>query len=342
MYNSIDMSFHIQRFIGTRDAILDGQIIPQLDPNILDGFGSATNIFYGPLSAYINVILNIIFGFNYVISIPVFFIICIFLAGIAMYYLVKYTTKRESSACISAIAYMSMPFFIRIAFQWQNFGTILVFVLLPLVMLGFYRILDRKKYGVLLLTLAAAGLVLSHMISLVIVVAFILILCIINFRRIIQKGIWSKLLLSIAFIIMITAFFKLPLLAAISLGIYNIFDNDFSASFMYKNYMYLNDNATPLINLFYEFNGASLGLISILITVLALLNFKKFSPKYNLRGLLIIGIVFSILTTTIVPWRYMPSELWTLQFPFRLMLVSSFCFGFKRNHFITLDHEIVK
>jgi hypothetical protein len=327
MYNSTDMNFHIQRFIGTRDAIIDGQIVPQLDPNVLDGFGSATNIFYGPLSAYINTVLNIIFKMNFVVSIPIFFIIFIFLAGISMYHLVKYTTKRESSAAISATAYLAMPFFILSAFQWQSFGTIIVFTLLPLAVLGFYKILDRKKLGVLLLSLSGAGLVLSHMLSLAIVLVFITILCIANWKKIFHKSVLQKLLLSLLFIFMITAFFILPFFAARNLDIYNIFDHDFLACFMYGNYMYVNENATPLVDLFYSTSGASIGIISILITVLAMFHYKKLDRNYNSRLLLIIGLIFALLSTKLIPWEHLPSQLWTIQFPFRLLIVSCFCFS---------------
>jgi hypothetical protein len=327
MYDSADMNFHIQRFIGTRDALVDGQIIPQLDPNVLEGAGSAPNIFYGPLSAYINVALSVLFKHNFVMSVPFFFILCIFASAISMYHLTKYITKREASACISAIIYLSMPLFMYSVFEWQSFGTILAFVFLPLIVLGFYKILDQKTHGVLLLSLATIGLVLSHMLSTMIIGLFIIILCIVNWRRIFKKQILPKLVVSLLFVLLITAFFTVPFLEAKSLGLYNIFDDDFLSCFMWNSPAHLNNNSIPLVDLFYSTGFVSLGLFSVIIIVLALLNRKTLDKKYNSISFVVIGSIFALFTTTLVPWEYMPSELLILQFPWRLMIISNFCFS---------------
>ena len=47
-----DVDFHYARAMSTIHALMDHQIVPQLDPTAVNGFGYSWNQFYGPLPTY--------------------------------------------------------------------------------------------------------------------------------------------------------------------------------------------------------------------------------------------------------------------------------------------------
>jgi hypothetical protein len=324
-----DVDFHERRYIGTLNALKDGQILPQVDPSAVGGFGNGVNIFYGPFSSYISVIFRAITP-NWAFAINLMFYIFVVFSGIAMYRLIRETAGGSHlPALIAALFYMSMPYHLNDIFLRHSPGELLAFGFLPLIILGLLRIFNNRKYAVPLLTISAAGLIISHTVSAFIVAGFALIFCAVNYKKLFQKSVFPKLLLSIIFTLSLSAFFLLPLLEAKSNNLYNIFNPDFLTHNMAMNADFLEAHTLTPANLIFGSASSSgayffaIGACSSAVIVIALFFFKKLS-RFS-KVLLILGLVSLALTTPIVPWRLVPSIFYSIQFPWRLLLISSFC-----------------
>ena len=57
-----DYAFHVTRLQSASRAWSNGQILPQVDPDALGGFGYAYNLFYGPLITYVAAGLQAVVG----------------------------------------------------------------------------------------------------------------------------------------------------------------------------------------------------------------------------------------------------------------------------------------
>ena len=55
-----DTVYHISRTVGTETALKQGQILPLISSNFVNGFGYSWNIFYPPLPNYIMMIIKLI------------------------------------------------------------------------------------------------------------------------------------------------------------------------------------------------------------------------------------------------------------------------------------------
>ena len=59
-----DYAFHVTRMQSASRAWSNGQFLPQVDPDALNGFGYAYNLFYGPLVTYLAAGSQVVFNFG--------------------------------------------------------------------------------------------------------------------------------------------------------------------------------------------------------------------------------------------------------------------------------------
>lgn len=104
-----DGSQHLMRAYGTYQSIAQngkGNIIF----DFANGFGYSWNLFYGPLSTYLIILMSLLVGaFNTGLKMVMFVIL--FLAGGLMYKFVKEMTQQKNTACLASILYMTSPYF---------------------------------------------------------------------------------------------------------------------------------------------------------------------------------------------------------------------------------------
>jgi len=353
-----DVIFHMFRQESTYHAILDGQIVPQVDLEALGGYGQAWNIFYGPLSTYIITFLRII-SINWSMAINLFVLLVIIFSGIFMYQFVRKISNNETAGLLSSLAYISAPYFLLDIYIRQSQGEIVAFVFLPLLMLGLHELIKTKEYkkAVFKIVTSAVGLILSHTLSVLIVALFSLLYLILNYKDI-NKTVIKKIVQCILFICLLSAFFILPLLEAKSIGIYNIFDTDYQIHHMAMNNDYVDSVAISPERFFtdsWKFESAmgtpedmnmNLGILNIIGLILTVVFFikSKEDKKYKIIGIVFL-VMSLILASNLIPWNLVPQSLLLIQFPYRFMIIavfaSSLLLGLSLKYFITNRNKLL-
>ena len=331
-----DIPFHIARDHSAINALKDGQIIPEVDPTILNGFGYSFNMFYGPLSTYIIGLAKVI-THNWTAAINIFGIVSILLSGIFMYQLVFSISHKKSISIIASVIYMAAPYHLLDLYIRQDQGEFLAFVFIPILFRGLYNLVNKQKGSVFFIVIGASGIILSHNLSAVIVCIMSISYLILNIKRIFNKSSIKKLILSGLLIIALTGFYILPLVELRITGIYDIFSNTYTSQHMAATAYCVSDSSLDLFQYIFNVNTLSyggsnvmpfaLGLVTLVSILLLPFVYKTINKEQKrlITQLLILSGIAIVFTTKLINWYILPSSLDIIQFPWRLLIISTFC-----------------
>ena len=321
---------HIARLMGTYQSITEGQTIPVIMSNFCNGFGYSWNIFYSPLTSYIPLIFRL-FTSSFEIILKLFMVLLSFLSGIIMYTFVKKVTKNRFAGLLAAIIYIFAPYRLTDMYMRTAIAELASFVFLPLVFHGMYNIFNDEEKSTkksLILTLGAVGLILTHTVITMYTAIICFIYVLINFKALRNKQVWKMLGINVLLILLLTSFYLLPLLEHKVSAEYEVFQE----GRMERTSELIRNKVDP-IDLIYTQKGEmnfEIGLVSILGVLLTAIAYKKIGKEYKKMYwfLLGTGIVCIIMSLRFFPFEHLPSVLKMIQFTFRLLEFSSFCFAF--------------
>ena len=321
---------HIARLIGTSQSISEGQIIPVIMSKFCNGFGYSWNIFYSPFTAYIPLIFGI-FTNSFEIILKLFMLLISFASGIAMYEFVAKVTKNRYAGLLGAAIYIFAPYRLTDMYMRIAIAELASFIFIPITFHGMYNIFHAEEKNTkksLVLTLGAAGLILTHIVIAMYVAILCLIYLLINIKQLKDKQILKMLGINILLILLLTSFYTLPMLEHKLTTDYEVFMPG-----RMERTEELIRNKVDFIDLLYtKQNNFSfeIGLVSIIGIVLTLLAYKKVN-KENRKIYwfsLISGIACIILSLRFFPFEKLPSILKMIQFTFRLLEFSTFFLAF--------------
>lgn len=321
-----DGGLHILRIIGVADIIESGQFPPIISPNYIKTCGYAINLFYNPLTTYIPIIIAI-FTKSYFLAVKIFITIMVFLAGIFMYNLAEKITKKESISLLASAIYIISPYYLQNIVVRGALAEVCALTFIPLTFLGLYNLIheDGKKHY--LLTIGATCLVLTHNITTIYVALFCIIYLLVNIKTIIKnKSIIKKCIINVIFIILLTTFFTIPLVANSLNTEYVIFSEDLMGTS--KEQVYL--ETLNIIDLF-KFDKEEryifiIGLPILIGLILTPFIKNKIDDKYKkiYYTFIVLGLISIYMSTKLFPWTIMPSFLCIIQFPWRLLGIATF------------------
>jgi uncharacterized membrane protein YfhO len=211
----------------------------------------------------------------------------------------------------------------------QDHPTVLAFTLLPLIFWGFYKILNNEKYGPLMLGVSFALLLMTHILSTFQIGLVLILLIIINFKKTGNYKFLKNILYSGLIALGLSAVFWLPFIEVYSTGIYAVFNPDFPM-IPWRTADGMNSYALNFLN---PINNSAMTVIYGGFIVIALVLFifglkKKMQNDNKFKTILInsivIFIISTILVSSLINWKYMPSLFYNLQFPFRFLLTGGF------------------
>ncbi|MGO2298296.1 hypothetical protein [Pseudolactococcus laudensis] len=328
-----DVDFHYARAMSTIRALNDHQLIPQLDPSAAKGFGYSWNLFYGPFPTYLIAALFLITK-NIAISINLISYIGVFLIGLAMYRYISYRTKSREAGFVSSLLMITSTSVLVNLYYYTGYGSLYALFFAILSLYGLQIILDGDKNfkGVNLLAIGGFGMLLSHSLTCLIMLLYIVCLLLFNFKAFFEK---IKYFIYVALLSFgLSAYFLLPFIEVKQLNIYNQFNSDFLGYFMWKNPLILNSLRFSWKSMLFpktfnvtNFPNVLLGLSLILLLVFLGKKGKE-NQNVNLKvSRIIIFFLFGLSTFVLcsfwVDWTKMPSILWTIQYPSRIMFYVS-------------------
>ena len=202
---------HIARLMGTYQSIKEGQTFPVIMSNFCNEFGYSWNLFYSPITAYLPLLFKVL-GFSFIGCIKMFMFVTVFLSGLTMYFFTQEVTKKKKVALLAGIFYIFAPYRFTDMYLRHALAELTSFIFIPMVFQGLYGILKEKPKREYLLIIGSIGLILTH----TVIAMYSAILCFVylltQFKKLKNKKIIKKLLISLLFIVVITSFFYIPLL----------------------------------------------------------------------------------------------------------------------------------
>ncbi len=317
---------HISRAFGTFNTIIEDGLYTKVISSFSNNFGYSWNLFYGPLSSYGIIILNLIFK-NFIVSYKIFAYICLVLSGIFMYKFALKLTNSNNTAVLISILYMAFPYHLTDLYLRNAIGEFASFVFIPLVFLGLYNLFytEDNNYH---LAIGAIGLVLTHNISSLLVAIFALFYVIFNLEKIKETRVKKELFLNLVFILLITSFFWIPMLETKFDTNYRVYEAGAMATAESTA-----NSGLKINQLFVTKNDGSyifeLGPYTIIMLALSIMAFRylKSEIKESYIVFLVSGLISLWMSTKYFPWKYLPYELCIIQFPWRMLMISGFFFS---------------
>lgn len=316
-----DLGYHLLRIYSLKEGLLSGQVPVRVNPLFLNGYGYASALFYPDLFLYIPAFLNLA-GFSLEVSYKLFLALTFLLSFITSYQCGKGIAKDDLSGGVTALVYCLSQYYLQNIYTRSALGEVQAFVFLPLIVYGLYDLIfaDFERYW--LLFIGFTGLFFSHLISLLIAALVCIGVCLFALKRILQdKRKVMRILLVVGLVLACTSAFWLPML-----------EQMLSGSFKYMQSTYqVKDSAVPLSVIFanaYTLKGTrvSFGFATLLLCLLWFFTLRQPGKKRQVRAMnwcLAIGLVLVCAVSDIFPWRYAPSFLNIIQFPWRLYGLAS-------------------
>jgi len=311
------------------EALKEGILYPRWTSLNFWGYGSPTFILYPPLVFYFTALLKF-FTDSLITAMNIAKFTSLFISGIGMFYFVK-EFYSEKIAILSATFYIALPFNILNQYYFGTFSSVFSLLWFPPILLFAHRYLKNKQYqNVIYSGICYGGLILTHLISAYmfsfVIVAFIIWQAIDNKRP--RDIITIPIIILIG--VLISSAYLLPLLYEKNLINLKAFLT-LRDSFSYSDFFFVM-KMTKKNFLIFEFNVLFFFFIILLDFYLSLklkctniVDNTETIHKFFLGAA--IGSIFLLFSPSSFLWETIPFFKY-IQFPFRWLLIISFCVSF--------------
>lgn len=326
LYETDDGYVHILRVLSEGFSIKNGSFPYLVTPFFCRDFGYAMTAFYGPIVTFIPYIFAILTK-SASIGIKIFAALTIPISGIFMYNFIYEVTKNKGISFLSSIIYMIFPYRLEVYFNRFAMGEISAFMFIPIVFQGLYNLLHNGGKKHYYITIGAVGLILSHTITTTYVALFCIIYILFHLKDFFKKDVIIKCVINVIFILLISAFFIIPIFEFQSNANYSLFDTDRMRT---SGYWVMKNTIKPLQFLkdIGEKAGVSfvIGMPTLIMLILTPLAYRHIEEKYKDFYVvnIIMGIVSLYMCTNLFPWIYMPHILTNVQYAWRMEAFAMF------------------
>lgn len=326
IYETDDGYVHILRVLSAEYSTGYGSFPFLITPFFCRNFGYAMSAFYGPIVTYVPYIFALITK-STSIGIRIFSGLTIPISGIFMYNYIYEVTKNKGMSFLSAILYMVFPYRLEIYFNRFSMGEISAFMFIPIVFQGLYNLIHNEGNKHYYITIGAVGLILSHTITTTYTAVFCVIYILFHLKDFFKKDVIIKCLINVFFILLISAFFIIPIFEFQSQASYAIFN---TAKMRTDGYWVMKNTINPsqFLKDIGEKNGVSfvVGIPTLIMLAIMPFAYKHLEEKNKDFYIVnfIMGIIALYMCTKFFPWIYMPHVLTNIQYAWRLELFGIF------------------
>lgn len=328
-----DSEYHLAQILGLSQENIFDMFSTKVIDGIGNGLGYPSGFFYPQLCHIIPAIILKIFaplGMSVFVASRLAGLLVLFLSGVIMYKLIFVIKSNQKAAILSSILYMGATYHLSDILIRDAQSESLVFLFIPIVALSLYY-LAKQRYRTFLplFVIGVVGLISSHLVLTMWIALFFLIFIILNWRKFINVKNLLFVSLGVVTSLALTAYFWLPLLQGMSLGIYTAFIDNFmfaKHSFnpvSFYSYFDLNVNLDGII--------WTLNVVAIAFLVYAFVKNPSLKKNPLIRSLIIL-VAIAIITMSIIKMNWIPEPIGNIvkmiQFPWRINTVLCFLFVF--------------
>ncbi len=216
-----DLIYHLERVEGIKDSLQNGVFPVRISPEWIQGYGYASPIFYGETLLYPAGILRLM-GFDVTSSFRIFMFMVSVATVLIAYYGFFGILKSRHAGIVSTFLYCTSIYRNYKVYCTESWGEMFGIMLLPLILYGFYGCLTftenggpKEKYGdakyvYLPLAIGLALLVQSHLLTGELAGFFIILTCILFWKKIIEPKRFWMLAKAAMIAILLSAWFLVP------------------------------------------------------------------------------------------------------------------------------------
>lgn len=211
VYFGHDIPFHLGRIQAIAEGLEAGQFPVRYEDNAWYGYGYVSSQFYGNIFLYIPALLFLA-GLPLYRTYNIYLILVNIATAVVAFISFNGILKTRKWAFLAACIYCLSGYHLSNLYVRAAVGEYTAMIFVPLLIYAVYRLYnDEEKYKfkpVILIIIAATGLVQSHILTTEIMAALVVIYAIINFKT--TNKLIRQLLASVAGILGINAFFLYP------------------------------------------------------------------------------------------------------------------------------------
>ena len=329
-----DTTFHLVRLCNLADSLAQGQFPARLGTFSYNGYGAITSVFYPDVFLYVPALLmNMGASMQYAVNL--FFIAVNAASAAAMYFAAKRIFRDAWMGACASVLYTLSVYRISDVFTRYAFGEMTAMVFLPLFLLGLYEVVlgDKGRWPVL--SLGAAGIFLSHMLSTLICGATAAGVGVLFIVKIVREKRLGAIAKAAGVTALLCAFQLVPFLMYSAQGIgAQSLAKDPAYFALHPAQLFLLgagelsvDPADSRLSTF----ALEIGLPLLIGGILALYAALTQEERDERSGYALLftaaGAIFAVMATTIFPWNYV--RVLTrgltdyLQFPWRFLMMTS-------------------
>lgn len=334
-----DLPFHATRTEGIWQELCAGQFPVRMESLWLGGYGYASEIYYGDLFLYFPALLRLS-GFTITEAFKFYILFINIATAFVSYFSFRKITGSRYAPAVSSVLYSCAAFRMTDLYVRTTAGEMAALIFLPVVAAGFIGILRNdpaKKipelfFDGLLLAAGMSGLILTHIITTEMVLVLLIILSLIEIRKMIRRI--PTVLAAIVTTFLITCSFAIPFLdytmkVSTRISVWMMADasrNIQGAGAPPSSYLkfarpFFGSGASGADNMMSLTPG--LLLISFTIAALVLIVLRK-APKRMVISL-VSSLILLFCASNVFPWDFLENNLFfgkalvSIQFPWRLL-----------------------
>lgn len=312
-----DATYHILRIESMKEALVNGDFPPRLNPLFFHHYGYGSSLFYPDIFLVVPALLNIC-GLSLLLSYKIFFLLVSVAGTCTTYFSIRHICGSWKYALTGSYVLMLSVFYLADVNNRAGLSEYLACVFIPVLVAGIYDFIRGGTAS--LIGIAFLGLGLSHTIMTfvgVLITAFILLVSMLlpEKRKAFAErgGMWKKLLFTAIIVILSAAYYIFPMAEQILSGRFR-FNEPWAQVGSY----------TQTFRSFLKPFGVFLYTadFGVGIPVLVLLAGRLFLGKLKNRWadfFIILGTGLLLAMTKIFPWKYLEhTPLNFIQFTYRL------------------------
>ncbi|MBQ9444672.1 MAG: hypothetical protein IJU43_10295 [Lachnospiraceae bacterium] len=323
-----DLCFHLMRIEGLASEIRMGHIPVRMQAAWMHGNGHPISVFYGDILLYIPAILRIA-GFTVNTSYTCYVALINLITVIVSYYSFKYIIGQARLSLVMTAAYTLSTCRLVMMYWGSNVGSYTAQAFFPMIAAVIYCIYSEANDTVrlnlraaLVLAIAMSGVIMSHVLSVEILLVALALFSVINIRRTLTVRTISTFAVAAVVTALLTLFFTVPFLdyflnvdVAVTHSV-----NELPADIQHKGLDIL-----QLFSFFethddYNHIPGLLLTATLIASVVIWINGKS---DRTMKSLTVFSLIVVIISTSIFPWDWLAyntklfNYLSVIQFPSR-------------------------
>lgn len=315
VHSGHDIEYHFSMIRQFNDAWKNGNFLGKINNLAGQDYGYANSMFYTVIPAAIASVFMNVLKLNITGAVGLEIGLLFAANGIVFFWFLKRLFGRLDAAWIGALLYQFTPYVLNQFYVRFSFSEIFLSLAIPMIFWGLCELfLKNNNAGFLaLFTLGYSLAILCHLNLTVYLTVFVIIFLCFHFKEIFAGKKIFPLLISAILVLLICAYFYVPMLKNFSLS--NTTSLSYTAPFLW-------------FNGFWAFFLPWLLFSSIisLVAIVKLAKFMRANKGNNSKNVVCLFVLLNlsfICSTCIFPWFLLPNFVGMIQYVWRLFLLNA-------------------